>query len=336
MNFYDLCKNKTEGFVIFGGSGFIGSHLVRYLRKIGAKKITVADISDDSQFRYPDVVYRKCDVREKIPADLAHGPAVVVNLAAVHHTPGHEDHEYFDTNVNGAKNVCKLARENDISTIVFTSSIAPYGASEELKYENTLPTPNTPYGISKLIAEYIHIAWQKEDPSRKLIIVRPGVVFGKGEKGNFTRLYQSIKKKIFFYPGRKDTKKAAIYVRDLIRIMTEMVEKESAGIHIYNMCYPVPPTIKEIVDTMCDLTGLKRPKFRISPFLLKTVASALNSYSSLTGKNLLGIHPERIRKLMISTNISGEKLSANGYKLLYSLEDAISDWYSDCDKIGLY
>lgn len=57
--------------------------------------------------------------------------------------------------------------------MVFTSSIAPYAASEEEKYEDTLPTPNTPYGISKLVAEHIHREWQQADPNRQLTILRP-------------------------------------------------------------------------------------------------------------------------------------------------------------------
>lgn len=53
--------------------------------------------------------------------------------------------------------------------------------------------PNTPYGISKLVAEKIHEVWQAKDKSRELTIVRPGIVYGKGEHGNMTRLYWSQK-----------------------------------------------------------------------------------------------------------------------------------------------
>lgn len=53
-----------------------------------------------------------------------------------------------------------FAEKWNIKKIVFTSSIAPYGAAEKLKKETTLPTPNTAYGISKLVAEKIHEKWQ--------------------------------------------------------------------------------------------------------------------------------------------------------------------------------
>lgn len=106
---------------------------------------------------------------------------VIFNFAAVHRTPGHEDHEYFETNIRGAENVVAFAEKWNIKKIVFTSSIAPYGAAEELKKETTLPTPNTAYGISKLVAEKIHEKWQNGDAThRQLTIVRPSVVFGGG------------------------------------------------------------------------------------------------------------------------------------------------------------
>ena len=80
--------------------------------------------------------------------------------------------------------VIAFAEKHRIKKIVFTSSIAPYGAAEALKEETTIPMPNTPYGISKLVAEKIHVIWQsRKTDERQLTIVRPGVVFGKGENG---------------------------------------------------------------------------------------------------------------------------------------------------------
>ena len=159
---------------------------------------------------------------------------VIFNFAAVHRTPGHEDHEYFETNIRGAENVVAFAEKWNIKKIVFTSSIAPYGAAEELKKETTLPTPNTAYGISKLVTEKIHEKWQNGDAAHhQLTIVRPGVVFGKGENGNFTRLYWAIRGHKFAYPSRKDTIKGCIYVKELVRFLlwkTEVKSEESDGI----------------------------------------------------------------------------------------------------------
>ena len=59
------------------------------------------------------------------------------------------------------------------------------------------------------------------------------MVFGKGENGNFTRLYWAIRGHKFAYPGRKDTIKACIYVKELVRFLlwkTEVKSEESDGI----------------------------------------------------------------------------------------------------------
>ncbi|MEO3404443.1 NAD(P)-dependent oxidoreductase [Mucilaginibacter sp. CAU 1740] len=320
-------------YIIFGGSGFIGTHLAKLIAdKFPQEKIYKYDINTKVSSDYEVL-----DVRKAIDpaiADLSN--SIIYNLAAVHTTPGHPDHEYFETNIFGAENVCNFARKNGINRIVFTSSIAPYGPSEELKEETTLPMPNSPYGISKLTAEYIHKIWQAEDPvNRKLTIVRPGVVFGKSEGGNFTRLYGSLKKKMFFYPGRKDTIKAAVYVKDVARVLYETSIKTNSEVETYNLSYYPAPTIEEICTTIADVTGVAKPKLVVPSGLLKKTAGAVYYAGRTLGKKINGIHPDRVKKLMISTNISGKKLSESPYKLQYSLKEAIEDWFKDCEKQGL-
>ena len=312
--------------IIFGASGFIGSHLIKML---GTDSINFDLIQKGKTSK----LY---DIRESIDR-VENNISVVFNLAAIHKTPGHKYHEYFETNINGAENVCAFARLNKVKTIVFTSSIAPYAATEVEKTETVLPMPNTPYGISKLVAEEIHKRWQAEkSDERKLIIVRPGVVFGQNEGGNFTRLYRAMKSGRFFYPGRKDTKKAAIYVKDLVRLMVEMAEKEEPGVHIYNTVYAPCYTIEEICKTMAKVTDAKEPKLTVPAGVLKMAASTIHLFGKVIGKSFDGIHPDRVKKLMVSTNINGQKLLNHGYKMVYSLEEAISDWWNDCNQKGLY
>jgi len=324
-------------YLIFGGSGFIGTHLSQYIagRNADAQSIYNFDLKvkehSTEQFFFVDVT-KPISVKLKNISS-----SIIFNLAAVHVTPGHADHEYFETNILGAENVCDFARQNSINTIVFTSSISPYGVSEDTKTELTLPMPNTPYGISKLTAEYIHKVWQSEQPDkRKLIIVRPGVVFGKNEGGNFTRLYNSLKRGFFFYPGRKNTIKAAVYVKDVVRILFDAPGHELPGVITLNLTYFPAPSIQEICKTIADVTKVKESKIVIPSLSLKFAAGVIYSGAKLFGKTINGIHPDRVKKLMVSTNISGEKLTGTNYKLQFSLKDAITDWFNDCNREGLY
>jgi nucleoside-diphosphate-sugar epimerase len=326
-------------YLIFGGEGFIGKHLAQYLVKelqVPQKDIYSYDIRTTDK----SANYTHLDVRKRIDLSIPNvQDSIIFNLAAVHTTPGHPDYEYFETNIRGAENVCDFAERSGINKIVFTSSIAPYGASEDYKTEGTLPLPNTPYGISKLTAEYIHKTWQAKDfQIRKLSIVRPGVVFGLHEGGNFTRLYSAMSKNYFFYPGRKDTVKACVYVKDVVRIIYESVTShpERKNVDTFNLTYDPAPTLEEICTTISKVTNVANPRVLVPSWILRSTATVIYTSGLLIGKKFKGIHPARVRKLMISTNISGDKLHQSPYKLKYSLEEAVRDWFNDCDKTGLY
>ncbi|MFT7157892.1 MAG: nucleoside-diphosphate-sugar epimerase [Parvicella sp.] len=318
---------QVRNVIIFGGSGFIGTHFQSYLNNEDEIEVHSFDLRPQSGSKMLDVRGR-IDIKGEFTSD-----DIIINLAAVHTTPGHPDHEYFETNMLGAKNVCAFAERVGIDNIIFTSSIAPYGASEDQKTEDTLPMPNTPYGISKLVAEHIHKEWAAKDKSRRLMILRPGVVFGKGENGNFTRLASAISKGIFFYPGRKDTIKACIYVKELVHQAWTLFNKQEESAKTYNVAYEPAFTIEQIASAIAKVQGKKAPDIVMPSMFLNLIAIALR----VTGiGNAIGIHPDRVKKLMNSTNISGEQLRKRIGRYRYNFEEALADWYQDCDSKGLF
>ncbi len=335
-------------YIITGGTGFIGTHLTKLLKAVHPEcEVYNLDVVEPG-IPLPSVknyrpalkvgetlqsTFVRCDVRKPIE-DLPFTPTsedVIFNFAAVHRTPGHPDYDYFETNIRGAENVCAFAEKYGIRKIVFTSSIAPYGAAEDLKEEKTLPTPNTPYGISKLVAEKIHTVWQaKESSTRQLTIVRPGVVFGKGENGNFTRLYWGIRQRKFVYPGRKDTIKACIYVKELVRFMLWHLDNPKSGVDIYNCTFEPAYSIESIVEAMKEVTKMKRYIPLIPSWILLPTAAVIGCLGAP-----MGICPARVKKLMVSTHISGKKLATSDYKFHYTLKEAIGDWYKDNSNLCL-
>jgi nucleoside-diphosphate-sugar epimerase len=334
-------------YIITGGTGFIGTHLTNLLNEVHPEaKVWNLDIVTPGTpnpvvKNYKPAVrdgeklestFVECDVRKPI-GELPFTPTpedVIFNFAAVHRTPGHEDREYFETNIRGAENVCAFAEKYSIKQIVFTSSIAPYGAAEELKTEDTLPTPNTAYGISKLVAEKIHMAWQKGGTDRKLTIVRPGVVFGRGENGNFSRLYWGIRKHTFAYPGRKDTIKACVYVKELVRFILWNVEERKTSFDIFNCTFEPAYTIEQIVKAMKKVTGLSQAV----PYIPNSVIMPMAACAKMVGSPM-GICPARVKKLQISTNICGRKMASSGYQFKWTFEEALKDWYEDNHNVCL-
>lgn len=314
-------------FFIFGGSGFIGSHLVRELQQRGITDITIADIEEPNRgTMFEGVRFEYCDVRKAIPINLVAGPATVVNLAAVHRTPGHPDHEYFETNIKGAQNITKFCEDTGSNTLWFTSSIAVYGPTEEPKNEISALEPNSAYGKSKLEAEDIHRAWHAKSADRKLVIVRPAVIFGRGENGNFTKLAKALKRGLFAYPGRNDTIKGCGYVEDLVASLFFMNEQPEASL-LYNYCYPHKYTIKEICEAFFKVAGYRKPLGTIPLSLMVNAARPFQLLNTLGLKN--GIHPARMYKLVKSTNIDPAELVKRGYPYRTDLEKGLRCWLKD-------
>lgn len=315
-----------ESAIVFGGSGFIGSRMLRLLHGRGVRRLAVADVVPPVELGF-DVEFHRVDVR--FPIDIAGTWDVAYNFSAVHRTPGHPDDAYFETNVAGAINVTNFCRDRGIETIVFTSSIAVYGPKEDLLTERSVLEPSSAYGKSKLLAEDIHRTWFADDPRRKLVVVRPAVIFGEGENGNFDRLRGALRARRFAYPGRTDTIKACGYVEELVRSI-EWVRNGSDTDVTYNFAYPERATIEQIAEAIADGDGSGRPLGRIplAPMLgAATVFEAMGRVGLRTG-----INRARIHKLVRSTNIYPAYLVDQGYPFGTDVRSGIEAWLHEGDR----
>lgn len=291
-------KLAGQRVLITGSSGFIGTHLAQRLADAGVN-IVGLDLKPP-RVRVSGAEYITGDVRDLSSVNL---PKIdrIFNLAAVHTTPGHPDHEYYDTNVNGALEIVRLAEEHDVKHVTFTSSISVYGPSEERKTETSKPAPVSAYGKSKLMAEKIHRIWLANGEGRKLTVARPAVVFGAGEGGNFARMAALLKKGFFVFPGRRDTIKSCIFVQHLIDLFLA-AGNTTQSFELLNGSYPECPTLESIVGQL----QLKHfPQARTIDLPKGVVLSAAKMLSTLDGVGL-GVHPDRVLKLLRSTHVYPE------------------------------
>jgi nucleoside-diphosphate-sugar epimerase len=332
-----------ETVVFFGGTGFIGTHLAQHwLRENLTRRVILVDLApsrnepytadlraalSDGRASFVQGDVRNAAWREQLPKQVD----LIFNLAAIHREPGHRAHEYFETNLYGAENVCAWASEVHCNRILFTSSISPYGPSEEIKNEDSLPVPETPYGSSKLAAEKIHKAWQAACPQRKLLILRPGVVFGPGEGGNVTRLLRSLTKGYFFYMGNKQTRKAGGYVKELSHVAQfglEYLDRTGESFTLLNFSMSPTPALREFVEAIQKTAGIRRHPLNVPRSLLLGASYPIDAVAK-TLRIRQPISPVRIRKLYRSTSVDPKRLRELGYQWKYTLEEAFFDWKRD-------
>ena len=317
-------STPASAILVTGASGFIGTRLVGRLHQQGHRVIAI-DL-EPPRVRLVGVDYRQADVRIALSPELGAGVERVYNLAAVHRTPGHPAHAYYETNVLGALNVTALAEACGIETLVFTSSISVYGPSEQVMTETSPLHPTSPYGRSKRMAEQLHAAWQPRGPGRRLVIVRPGVVFGPGERGNFTYLARALSRGAFFYPGRRDTIKSGGYVDELLATL-DFALTQPDTVSLFNFAYPTQSSTEDIVRAFARVSGFKGQHATLPVAPLYLAASLFELADRLGLPN--PVHRERVLKLVKSTRVTPGWLQSRGYSFGTDLEQALTAWRNE-------
>ena len=215
--------------LVLGGSGFIGSRLVSRLLQ-EKYSVRIGDLIKSCNFPELSVF---CDVRTdaKLP-EVVRGTKTIINLAAEHRDDVRPLTRYYETNVQGAHHVCRAASDHGVSRIIFTSSVAVYGFHPEPVDEDGQFAPFNPYGETKLQAEQVYKAWADEDSSRSLVIVRPTVVFGEGNRGNVYNLLHQIAVGRFFMVGSGMNFKSMAYVENVADFLAYSLDIWTRHTHI--------------------------------------------------------------------------------------------------------
>jgi nucleoside-diphosphate-sugar epimerase len=160
------------------------------------------------------------------------------------------------------------------------------------------------------------------------VIVRPAVIFGEGENGNFDRLRGALRSRRFAYPGRTDTIKACGYVEELVRSL-EWVRNGDELEVTYNFAYPERATIEDIATTIAHGDGSHLPLGRIPLTPMLAAASAFEALGKIGLRS--GINRARIHKLVRSTNVYPGYLVDAGYPFGTDVHSGIEAWLHEHD-----
>ncbi|MFL7011312.1 NAD-dependent epimerase/dehydratase family protein [Enterovibrio norvegicus] len=305
--------------LVIGGSGFIGTRLVELLLKEEKYVVSIFDIKKSSQ--YPDISLVG-DVRDLSSLEVASKNVdVIINLAAEHADNVTPLSLYHDVNVIGAKNISSAALKNNVSKIVFTSSVAIYGLDRGEPTEDMSPAPFNEYGHSKLEAESVFVDWQRSSNSNSLSVVRPSVVFGEGNRGNVFNLISQIESGKFVMIGKGDNKKSMAYVGNVANFLKYQIDNREP-ISIYNYADKRDLTSNEIVDVVKKSLG-KTSKSISLPYSFGLLAgSTFDLISKVSGKKF-PISKVRIQKFCADTTVDSTLAMTSGFKAPYAIEDGL-------------
>lgn len=304
---------------ILGGSGFIGTRLAELLRDEGLA-IRIGDLQQSAAFTE---WWKPCDVRDADSVgETVREACAIVNLAAEHRDDVHPVSRYYETNVEGARQVCRAARQAGVQRIVFTSSVAVYGFQPEPVDEGGPFSPFNAYGKTKLEAEAIYQSWAAEDPSRTLVIVRPTVVFGEGNRGNVYNLLHQIATGRFLMVGSGKNVKSMAYVGNMAAFLAYVL-KLGPGVHIFNYVDNPDMNTQDLVVHIRRCLGKNGDVPHVPKFLALAGGCMLDVVARISGRTF-PISAIRVRKFCESTQFQALRVREIGFVPPYTLNEGLA------------
>lgn len=303
---------------IIGGAGFLGTRLANRFNKSGVQ-YTLFDLLN-SHLQSSNIVFGDiCNSQDltKLPSSKT-----LINLAAVHRDDVRPLSLYDHVNVDGAKKLCDYARTAGINKIIFTSSVAIYGFAPANTGECGEPNYFNDYGRTKYLAEQVYKEWQAEDPdNRTLVIVRPTVIFGEGNRGNVYNLFKQIARKRFVMFGKGTNRKSLAYVENVVAFL-EYSLSFKPGIHIYNYVDKPDLDMNSLISTARNtLFGKNNVGLRMPSSLGVAIGHIADAAAKLTGR-CLPVSCIRVKKFMGTTQFASS-VESTGFVAPVKLEDAI-------------
>jgi len=185
--------------VVTGGTGFVGSHLIRRLVGLGCA-VTLLARPDSNLSRLDDVTHaltiRSWDLNDRDTSALHEaltGTEIIFHLAAAGVRAGDEPSTaLFEHNVIGTHSLLQLARRLQVDRFVYCGSCFEYGSGEFLQ-EDAVLAPVCEYGVSKASGTMLANAFHRKYGLRT-VCLRPFLVYGP---------FEHAKQRFRLCPGRR-------------------------------------------------------------------------------------------------------------------------------------
>ncbi len=293
-----------SAYLVTGGAGFIGSHLVDTLLEAGHQVRVLDDFSTGLAENLPEnVTLIEGDVADHSTVGTAmEGMDGCFHLAAIASVQrsNEEWRRTHDVNLSGTVNVLDHARGsggNPPLPVVYASSAAVFGKPEYLPLDEQAATvPLTAYGADKLGCEqHGFVGWEVHQiPSRGFRFFN---VYGPRQQPDnpyagvvsifADRLRQKQSVRIF---GDGQQTRDFIYVRDVVRILRRAMETPWQGAEVYNIATGVGTSVVQLAETIAETCGLQAPDISWETARIGDIKSSIGNGAKL--RAALGVAPE--------------------------------------------
>jgi UDP-glucuronate 4-epimerase len=265
-------------YLITGGAGFIGSHLVDHLLAEGEWAVSVID--DFNDFYSPEIKRNNVRAHEQsstyklFEADIRDLSAlsqifdqthfeVIVHLAArAGVRPSLKDPQlYTETNINGTLNLLEQARKNSVKQFVFGSSSSVYGINAKVPFseEDPIRQPISPYAATKAAGELLCHTYSHLYDLRS-VCLRFFTVYGARQRPDlaihkFARLISQGKPIPVFGDGK--TRRDYTYIDDVIAGIRAAIDFDQTNYEVINLGESRTVELKELISLLEQELGQK-------------------------------------------------------------------------------
>ncbi|HEY5329947.1 MAG TPA: hopanoid-associated sugar epimerase [Acidobacteriaceae bacterium] len=317
---------------ITGATGFVGSHVARLAVEEGASILCLARPTSTLSHLPKVATVVEGDLRRPEGfASALKGCDAVIHVAADYRLWVPDPADMYKANVEGTRELLRLAREAGVPRVVYTSSVATMG----FKTDGTVVDEDTPVSEADMIGHYKRSKWMAEQEAiaaaragQDVMILNPTTPIGSHDtKPTPTgRILVDFLNKNF--PAYVDTGLNLVDVREIARAHLVAVERGRPGERYIlggeNL------TLKQILDRLAAITGLPSPKHKVP----HAVAMAFAFFDeNITGK-LRGKEPratvEAVRmgkKMMFATSAKAERELGFVVKPVDEAMRSAVDWF---------
>ena len=230
-------------YLITGGAGFIGSHLVDKLIEKGCEIIVIDNFSTGRSQNLAHVAdkikFIECDISK-----LGHWQNSFENIDCVFHlaaladiVPSIENPEkYYRSNVNGTFNVLEACRKHGVKKVIYSASSSCYGIPDEYPTKETAEIrPQFPYALTKYLGEHLVMHWCQVY-GQPAISLRFFNVYGSRSRTSGTYgavfgvfLAQKLAGQPFTVVGDGTQTRDFTFVTDVVEAMIKAAESDLSG-----------------------------------------------------------------------------------------------------------